>query len=319
MSIGIYYIHNTFNNKYYIGQSANLEQRKIRHKTDLKKQKHHNIHLQSAWNKYGSSAFEFCIIENCTLEELNEREMYWISQYNSFSEGYNLASEAKGCRGYKHTEEELRIMRKNTNPRAVLQISSDFEIIARWESSNQAGKTLGFPSSGVIRDCCNRRNHQKTYCGFYWVFEDEYQNNLIDWDYYLSIKNPPKKVYQFDLNMNLIKIWDTSYQAAKTLNLQNSSISLVCNNKRKTCGNYIWRFAEGYNLEQLEKDKQINYSYNKNKKERKIVQKLITGEEVQRFNSICEASRLTRFNRSGIQACCLKHQKSSQGYIWEFI
>ena len=49
-----------------------------------------------------------------------------------------------------------------------------------------------------------------------------------------------KKVIQYDLKMNFIKIWDSIEEARKTLHISN--ISSVCNHRRNKAGNYIWRY-----------------------------------------------------------------------------
>jgi len=56
---GIYKIINTKNNKYYIGSSIDVEKRWYQHKCKLKKGKHPNRYLQSAWDKHTESAFNF--------------------------------------------------------------------------------------------------------------------------------------------------------------------------------------------------------------------------------------------------------------------
>ena len=43
--------------------------------------------------------------------------------------GYNLCEGGGGCRGYKHTEEELSKMRAIHNPEPVLQMDENFQII----------------------------------------------------------------------------------------------------------------------------------------------------------------------------------------------
>jgi group I intron endonuclease len=72
---GIYKICNKINGKYYIGSSINIKDspnsRWSRHVADLNKNRHHNDHLQRAWNKYGKDNFEFSIIQhyNGNLDE----------------------------------------------------------------------------------------------------------------------------------------------------------------------------------------------------------------------------------------------------------
>lgn len=78
--IGIYAIKNKLNNKIYIGQSINIENRWYGHKTSLRHNKHGNKHLQNSWNKYGEDNFDFIVLEECLEDELNEKEVYWISK-----------------------------------------------------------------------------------------------------------------------------------------------------------------------------------------------------------------------------------------------
>ena len=63
--IGIYKITKKENNKSYIGQSNNIERRFQEHKTKK------DIPIEIAIQKYGVDAFDFEIIEECSLEELS--------------------------------------------------------------------------------------------------------------------------------------------------------------------------------------------------------------------------------------------------------
>lgn len=91
--IGIYKITNLEKNKCYIGQSNNIKYRWKRHKEALNLNKHFNIYLQRAWNKYGKDNFKFTILEECDLESLDDREVYWIEYYKcaNIKYGYNMA------------------------------------------------------------------------------------------------------------------------------------------------------------------------------------------------------------------------------------
>ncbi len=88
--IGIYKIENLINNKIYIGQSTNCEDREHSHFVNLRLNSHHNKYLQRSYNKYGKENFIFEIIEVCEENKLNEREIYWIEFLDSISKGYNM-------------------------------------------------------------------------------------------------------------------------------------------------------------------------------------------------------------------------------------
>jgi hypothetical protein len=40
-------------------------------------------------NKYGSTHFYIELIEECPLEELAKKEIYWIGYYDTYHNGYN--------------------------------------------------------------------------------------------------------------------------------------------------------------------------------------------------------------------------------------
>lgn len=91
MSIGIYKIENKINHHKYIGQSKNIEKRWAREKTTPFNPNDHSYDypLSRAIRKYGLENFDFSIIEECSIQDLNTKEKYWIEYYNSFFDGYN--------------------------------------------------------------------------------------------------------------------------------------------------------------------------------------------------------------------------------------
>ena len=75
---GIYKITNKVNGKYYVGSSNNIHKRFNQHKLNLKRNCHKNPHLQSSWNKYTESNFEFVVIEELPTEKLIEIEQKYL-------------------------------------------------------------------------------------------------------------------------------------------------------------------------------------------------------------------------------------------------
>lgn len=90
---GIYKITCTPNGKIYIGSSVNIMRRWQAHKSFLNNNLHTNRYLQSAWNKYGESAFIFEIVERCLPDMLENREQFWLDTLRPYdrSIGFNLA------------------------------------------------------------------------------------------------------------------------------------------------------------------------------------------------------------------------------------
>ena len=113
--IGIYKITKKEDGKSYIGQSNNCERRFKEHQ---KVGSASRIPVDIAIEKYGKDAFTFEIIEECTLEELNEKEQYWIKYYDTKNNGYNCtdggSQQSIGSNNgrAKLTEEDVIIIRK---------------------------------------------------------------------------------------------------------------------------------------------------------------------------------------------------------------
>ena len=100
MTIGIYCYENKLNHKKYIGQSTNIEKRYVQHIYDASSRPCQVIDF--AINKYGIDNFNFTVLEECSEDRLNEREVYWINYYNSYINGYNSTTGGKSLKGEKH-------------------------------------------------------------------------------------------------------------------------------------------------------------------------------------------------------------------------
>ena len=98
-------ITNTITNKKYIGQSIDIEKRWRTHKKKSTWKSQPNNYLYRAMNKYGIDKFKFEILCECNEDELNDLEIEYIKQYDTFENGYN---ETPGGSCYKMTDEMKR-------------------------------------------------------------------------------------------------------------------------------------------------------------------------------------------------------------------
>lgn len=66
--------------------------------------------MYKAFNKYGIENFTIEEIEQCSNEELDNREIYWINFFNSYKarKGYNCTSGGEG--GIKTYEEDIDLI-----------------------------------------------------------------------------------------------------------------------------------------------------------------------------------------------------------------
>jgi group I intron endonuclease len=87
----VYYIRNAINGNWYVGSTVN-KKRLAAHKRQLKKNEHDNCHLQSAWNKYGESAFTFNIEMTFETEEgARDHEQTILNEHFGKKHCYNVS------------------------------------------------------------------------------------------------------------------------------------------------------------------------------------------------------------------------------------
>ena len=91
MTCGIYILKFNGTNKVYIGQSIDIEDRLIKHKSAFNRQAA-SPKMQQAFNDYGMPTLE--ILLECNTVELNKIETEAIEIFNSVDAGFNTLKEA---------------------------------------------------------------------------------------------------------------------------------------------------------------------------------------------------------------------------------
>lgn len=150
----IYMIKNKVNGMVYIGQTRQGKKRWTQHRTELRNNKHYNTHLQNSWNRYGEDNFEFSVVEYCELDDLNDKERYWISRYNSMCSVYGYNNESGGGVD-KITKNRKRIFQYNK------------EGLIRTFDGLKTSRKYGFSPKSVEK-CC--RNKKRLYKGFIFSY-----------------------------------------------------------------------------------------------------------------------------------------------------
>ena len=133
--IGIYKITNKENGKVYIGQATDINRRLSEHK------KKRSITIDDYINVLGIDKFTYEIVEECSKEELDEKEKYYINFYDSQKQGYNIQAggfnnsigESNGRA--KLTEEDvIEIRTAYNNHRKQKEIYNKFKEKTSWSN-----------------------------------------------------------------------------------------------------------------------------------------------------------------------------------------
>lgn len=124
---GIYGIKNKINEKVYVGQTSERFLRRFwHHQWKLKNNSHDNIHLQSAWNKYGEENFEYFVIEIVDDPNLlDELEMKYIAFYKNIDKSYNILSGGGGRRGVPMSDNAKKLIGKKNRDHMLGKKHSD--------------------------------------------------------------------------------------------------------------------------------------------------------------------------------------------------
>jgi len=207
----IYIITNDINEKSYIGwTSLSLEERLKNHIKDSKNRKYEKRPLYSAMNKYGADKFHIKLIEETDTPQ--EREVYWIEQYNSYHYGYNATKggDGKSLIDFEYAKKRYEEVQNLT-------------LVAR--EMNVDTQHLG----QVLREM-----------GVQTLTSTE-----------VNKRDRSKIINQYDLKNNFIQSFPSAMEAARALgkitstsNGASSHITDVCRGKQKSAYGYKWKFAE---------------------------------------------------------------------------
>ena len=225
MSCGIYKITNNINSHSYIGQSINIEERWRHHKRyDIKRSQYP---LYRAFEKYGLNNFSWEILEECSEEELDTKEEYYIQLYNTYLQGYNQTLGGQGSKHYsiKLSAEDINIiydllLNSNIPQNDIAQM---FNVGADTISEINQGKTrinpnLSYPLrinkyKKYCKRCGKEICHESTYCSSCKALlsrvverpDRSTLKQLIRTNSFLSIGK------QFNVSDNTIRKWCIAY------------------------------------------------------------------------------------------------------------
>lgn len=265
---GIYCIENMINYKKYVGKSNNIYKRWYDEKLGLDKKYFHNIHLQRAWDKYGSASFKFYIIETCDERALSEREQFWINELDSYHNGYNQTLGGEGSIGAVCSDEKRRKLSnshlgdKNARIRSVYCLELNQEFWGAKEAENLYRDTYKISGSGVC-ECCKgeRTYHGKLPDGtkLHWCYTDEKESFVV------PLNKNDKPIFCNELNEVFINS-SVAESDHRILNAHGHNIikCIVGDGQHKTCGKLCdgtrltWRYATPYEVDHyLEEYKQF--------------------------------------------------------------
>lgn len=204
----IYKITNLLNGKVYIGQTIKTPKQRMTEHIYLANNPQYDrkSKLHAAMRKYGCDNFAIEVVQACSVNQLDELEIYWIEKYDSYSSGYNNTLGGSG--GLKRTTEEFVDLWE-----AGMTVSA----IARHAKADRGTVACHLRSIGITSEDIEARKNS----------------------YMKSISQVP--VYQYDLDGNFIAEYNSIETASMQTGVSVGSIRGVIGNQHPSAGRFQWK------------------------------------------------------------------------------
>lgn len=284
------YCYTSPSGKKYIGQAKNFIKR---HKGHISisnnvNSRAYNHQFHKAIRKYGIENFKIDILEYNikTKQELNEKEKFYISLYDTFRNGYNSTLGGDGGNTFVNkSEKEITEIRKKTSEKNKIQVVAininNIDDIYIFDGIIDASKKLtsmlneNYESCNISR-VCKYNHNQKEYIENHKTFRTKIKNMtfLYKNDYDLLSKQD----IQIILNNVVINQLDRlNSDEAKTKRNESSKLRMIP----------IAQYDKNNNLIKI-------------------------------WNSGTTIQKETGINQSSIIRVCKEKQKTAGGFIWRY-
>lgn len=284
------YVHISPNKKRYVGITKQEPRKRWAYGKGYRK---NQSLFYNAIQKYGWENFEHYILFEGVSKDFaikKERELIKLWKTNNRKYGYNITLDGEGVCGIAREE--------SYKPVDLYDLEGNF--IKGFISMTEASYYL-------FGNAIEVRNISKCCYGMCVTVKNKYIFRLKgeNFDKYRTNHIDKVKVCQYDLNGNLLKIYNSIKEAEFLTNTNN--ISLVCIGKRISANGYIWRYED---------DTFDKYETTYKKNLNPITQYDFYGNKIATYNNMKIAIEKTGV--SNISGCCRGIIPSAGGYIWRY-
>ena len=211
----IYLWRNLVNDKVYVGQAQNFYRRMREYIKGYESKRK----IGQAINKYGFENFEVYVLEkDVPLKNLNDREIFWIKEYNSCPYrkggwGYNFTFGGGGAVGVKLSEEQkhkISELRKKSGKPVVCVETGKI-----YQNAVVATKAVNGKSVTGIRQCLT--GEVMIAYGYHWRYLDD-----VNWT--LRENRCNKTVVCIETQ----NVYESIREASRQTNINKCSIAECC-------------------------------------------------------------------------------------------
>lgn len=332
----IYLITNKINGKKYVGQHCyNKDARWKQHLNSALKYNDPKP-LYAAIRKYGVDNFSYRVLEelgpNSTQELLDDREIHFIKEYNTYignGNGYNLTLGGGGnmitycssLRGQKISDKLDRTDYACYDPNTGDLVDTFDKLDPSWDTGAiyRSAKYENNDDDGVF----------KIVDGYIWKMGPEnyeFPSKIDIVKTYGARKNKPRQynteIAQYSLAGLLVHVWDEPPgPIAIKLGISYQSLIKALKGDRRAVGGYIWRrFDKGTSPDEISQklDKHV-ITFSKRQLTKYPIFKYSEGKEIMRYPSVMDAILDSNLAPTEILNSLEFGNTDKNGHLWKWI
>lgn len=178
---------------------------------------------------YENYSFEY---KYNSIVEASKNIGFSNSQLKRILSSKNKTEYLQDNRGIFYIRYEIEVvkLKKEINKIAVNQFDMNGNYIKTHDSLTKAANSIGVDNPSNITLCCKGKN--KSAYGYLWRYVDE--SNI----------NKKKTILQFSLEGTYIGEYESSAEAGRKTDIDNSNIIKSCKFQNHSAGGFIWRYKE---------------------------------------------------------------------------
>jgi group I intron endonuclease len=212
MKSGIYKITSP-SGKIYVGQSVNIRHRIGQYKR--LRNCHEQARLYNSFLKYGVDAHSFEVLEYCSIDLLNERELFYMTEFSCRDSGLNIRH--GGSNGALSEETKLKISQANKGKKHSAETKKKMSDIQKANPVN------------------------------YWLGKKRSADDIKKFsDSHIGMVNSNKPIIQYDLSMVEIARFDGATDAFRKTGIKRTAIKNNLIGLSKTCNKTIFKYVSSY-------------------------------------------------------------------------
>ncbi len=256
--------------------------------------------LVKALKKYGKEKIKANIIDTAsTLEELHDKEIYWIKKLNTKApKGYNILP--GGLNNEAAVEANKEPVKCLTNNKT-------------YDSITQASEYTGVSSHLIGFNC---RGRQDTAGGMVFVYLNKKKRTEAEKIKNNRKKNRDKKIIKIK-NLSTGEIYLSLAEAERKTGISRNVVSMCALGKMDSSKGIRFEYIDNNKKKLAKQNKMIRMNSKESLRKSKTQILLVTTGQI--FYGILEASRATNVHQSAIRAVCNGINDKANGLIFEYI